>query len=186
VPVVTNGKVYAGAAYQVDVYGLLNGETVAATPVITPGSGDYTSGVSVAMSSNTPGAAIYYTTDGSTPSTAANVYSAPFTVSTDTVIKAIASAEGYLQSAVTSASYTFPGQTPPVAFSPAAGSYNSTPNVMLSDADTSATIYYTTDGSAPTTSSTLYTGPISVSASMTINAIAQDGANQTSNMASSV
>lgn len=36
VPIVTNGKVYVGAGYQVDVYGLLNAQQQAPAPVISP------------------------------------------------------------------------------------------------------------------------------------------------------
>jgi hypothetical protein len=58
------------------------------------------------------------------------------------------------------------------AFSLAAGSYSSAQSVSLSDATTGATIYYTTNGTAPSTSSTEYTGAISVSESEEIEAIA--------------
>ncbi len=44
--------------------------------------------------------------------------------------------------------------------------------VTLSDVSRGTTIYYTPDGSKPTTSSKLYMGPITVSANETINAIA--------------
>jgi hypothetical protein len=57
--------------------------------------------------------------------------------------------------------------------------------VTISDSDTSAKIYYTTDGSAPSASSTLYSGQIAVSASETIRAIAIDSGEQPSNVATS-
>ncbi|MGC2163408.1 MAG: chitobiase/beta-hexosaminidase C-terminal domain-containing protein, partial [Silvibacterium sp.] len=57
-------------------------------------------------------------------------------------------------------------------FTPAAGSYSSVQSVTLADTTAGAMIYYTTDGSAPTTSSTLYSGAITVSSTETINAIA--------------
>ena len=58
-------------------------------------------------------------------------------------------------------------------FSPAGGTYTSAQNVTLTTATTGANIYYTLDGSNPTTSSTLYAGPIAVSETTTIKAIAE-------------
>lgn len=71
--------------------------------------------------------------------------------------------------------FTITGDTQTVsapAFSPAGGTYSSAQTVTISTTTTGATIRYTTDGSAPTTASTLYTGPISVSSTKTIKAIA--------------
>jgi hypothetical protein len=58
------------------------------------------------------------------------------------------------------------------AFSPGPGTFTSAQKVSLSDATAGTTIHYTTDGSAPTTSSAIYSGPISVAASAVIEAIA--------------
>jgi Chitobiase/beta-hexosaminidase C-terminal domain/Legume lectin domain len=184
VPVVTNGKVYVAAHGEVDVYGLLNGQPTAATPIINPNGGSFSTNQSVTLSSATPSAALFYTLDGSTPTTASTEYTGPVTISTDTTIKAIASAPGYLQSSISSAVFTFTTQTPPVTFSPAGGTYTSAQTVTLSDTDASAKIYYTTNGSTPTASSTLYTGPIHVTVSETIKAIALDSALQNSNVTS--
>lgn len=57
-------------------------------------------------------------------------------------------------------------------FSPAAGTYNSAQSVEISCTTLGATIYYTTDGTTPTSASTQYTAAISVEESMTIKAIA--------------
>ena len=57
-------------------------------------------------------------------------------------------------------------------FSPAAGTYTSAQNVTLSTETAGATIYYTTNGVDPTTSSSVYSTPISVSSTTTIKAIA--------------
>jgi hypothetical protein len=62
--------------------------------------------------------------------------------------------------------------TPTPAFSLPAGTYEGTQTLAMSDAANGAAIYYTTDGSQPTTSSTAYTGPIMVSKSEYVQAIA--------------
>ena len=148
---------------------------VAATPAFSPAPGTFTSVQSVTLSDSTTGAAIYYTTNGSTPTAASTLYSAPIAVSATTTIEAIAVASGYTNSAVATGAYTIniPTAATP-AFSPAPGSFSSAQSVTLSDATTGAAIYYTTNGTMPTTASTLYSAstPIAVSSTTTINAIA--------------
>ena len=177
VPVVTNGKVYLGAAYQVDVYGLLNGAPIAAAPAISPNGGTFGATQAVKLTSTTPSASIYYTLDGSVPTTAANLYTGPVSIGTNTVVRAIASATGFIQSPISSATFTFMTQTPTPSISPAGGTYSTPQNVTLTDSDSSATIYYTLDGTTPTASSKKYTAPFTVSAASTIvNAVAIDPA----------
>src|ERR1700741_4738061 len=72
-----------------------------------------------------------------------------------------------------------PPPPPPMAdtpaFWPVPGSYSQTQagqTVTLMDGTPNATIYYTTDGTTPTSSSTHYTNPITISSTTTINAIA--------------
>jgi len=144
----------------------------AATPTFSPAAGTYTSAQTVTISDSTSGSTIYYTTNGTTPTTSSTVYSGPITVSTSETVEAIATASGYSQSAVGSATYTIgtPAATP--TFSPAAGTYTSAQTVTISDSTSGSTIYYTTNGTTPTTSSTVYSGPITVSASETVKAIA--------------
>jgi hypothetical protein len=182
IPMVTNGKVYLVAAHQVDVYGLFNGEPNAAAPVITPDGGTFPTSASVQLHTATATANIYYTLDGSVPTPASTVYTDPIAITTDTTVNAIASAPGYIQSAMSSATFTFSDQTPAVTFLPAAGTYTAAQKVTLSDTDSNATIYYTTNGSPPTASSTQYKGPFTVGTSMTINAIAIDAALANSNV----
>jgi hypothetical protein len=64
------------------------------------------------------------------------------------------------------------GATATPVFSVASGTYTTVQNITLSDATSGAKIYFTTDGSTPTTSSTLYTGAIAVNGSMTLKAVA--------------
>jgi hypothetical protein len=150
----------------------ISAEVPAAPPTFNPGGGTFNNATSVTMNSITSGATIRYTTDGSTPTeTNGTIYSGPVTVGATTTLKAIAYAAGFLDSSVTTATYTL--QVAPPAFSPPAGTYNGTQSVTITTATTGASIRYTTDGSTPTvTTGTLYAGPISVSATTTLKAIA--------------
>ena len=145
-----------------------------ATPTFSPAAGTYASTQSVAISSTTVGASIRYTMDGSTPSsTVGTVYSGPIAVSASTTLKAIAYLAGWTDSAVNSAAYTIAGTVATPTFSPAAGTYASTQSVAISTTTVGASIRYTTDGSTPSsTVGTVYSGPIAVSATTTLKAIA--------------
>jgi hypothetical protein len=143
----------------------------------------YNTPQSVTLTDSTSGVTIYYTTNGSTPTTASKQYAGPIAVSTTTTINAIAVGGGYGASSVASATYTFTTAAP--TFSLASWvSYSTPQSVTLADATPGVTIYYTTNGSTPTTSSTPYTGPIAVSTTTTIKAIAMGGGNGASSVAS--
>ncbi len=73
-------------------------------------------------------------------------------------------------SAVATAEYVIRAATP--TFSPAAGTYTEAQNVTINCATSGATIYYTTDGLTPSTSSSVYSSAIPVSSNTTIKAIA--------------
>ena len=83
------------------------GETkrTCATPVASPAAGSYVGSQSVTLSCATEGAKIYYTTDGSTPTSASTEYESAITVSASGTIKAIAIKEGFYDSEVLSAAY---------------------------------------------------------------------------------
>lgn len=156
----------------------------AATPTFSVNPGIYATAQSVAISDATPGASIYFTTNGSTPTTNSTLYTSPIAVTGSETIKAIATAGGYSLSAVASASYTISSAVAVPTFSPAAGTYTTTQTVSIMDATPAATIYYTADGSTPTHNSTLYTGPISISSSVTLKAVATANGLEQSAMAS--
>jgi glucosylceramidase len=81
----------------------------AATPAFWPPAGTY-SPTQITLSDSTANATIYYTTDGSTPTTASTKYTGPVSISTSATIKAIASVSGHSTSPVASAAYTVPTQ----------------------------------------------------------------------------
>ncbi len=172
VPTIANGKVYVGAGGVVDVYGLLSSEPQVATPVFSPGSSTFNLYVQVTITDATPGAVIYYTIDGTAPSTASTVYTGPITVNTTETITAIAVAAGYVWQIPASATFTSLDNTANPVFSPAAGTYSTSPTVTIFDASAGAVIYYTTDGTVPTMASTQYIGPITGAGTETLRAIA--------------
>jgi len=157
-----------GNGYGSSAIGSASITIAAAKPTFSPSYGTFTTPQSVTVT-GTAGAPIYYTTDGSNPTTASSLYTGPITVSSTTTIKAIAIGNGYGSSAIGSASITIVAPTP--TFSPSYGTYTKPLSVMVTSA-AGAPIYYTTDGSTPTTASRLYTGPITVSSTTTIKAIA--------------
>jgi hypothetical protein len=144
----------------------------AAKPALSPAPGTYSTKQTVTISDGTPGATIYYTTNGNTPTTSSTKYKAGITVSSTETIQAIAVLSGYSQSAVASGTYTISPRAATPTFSPAPGTYSNAQSVKIADATSGATIYYTTNGNTPTTSSTKYTAAIPVSSTQTIQAIA--------------
>ncbi len=152
------------------------GSATVATPTFAPASGSYIGAQSVTVADGTSGAAIHYTVDGSTPTASSPVFTGPIAVGATTTVKALATLAGSTSSSVASATYTI--SNPTVAsptFSPAGGTYTAAQSVTIQDATAGAILYYTTDGSTPTTSSTQYTGPVSVAATTTLKAIGIKG-----------
>lgn len=81
--------------------------TTTAAPLFTPTPGTYFAPIQVSMTSPTSGATIYYTTDGTTPTTASTEFTTPVAVSTNTTIKAIAVKAGLDNSSVSEGVYEF-------------------------------------------------------------------------------
>ena len=86
-----------------------------AIPVITPTPGNYIAAQSVSMTCGTAGASIYYTTNGTDPTEASTKYTAPFSVSSTTTVKAKAFLTGYDPSVTATATYTFPTEVANIA-----------------------------------------------------------------------
>lgn len=164
---------------------LLFNSGVVATPTFSPVAGTYASTQTITISTTTSGATICYTTDGSTPTTDGagtcthgTTYSTPVSVSSSLTLKAVGSKSGDLDSGVGSAAYVINGAVATPTFSPVAGTYVTAQTVTISTATSGATLCYTTDGSTPTangagtcTHGTTYSGPVSVSSSLTLKAM---------------
>ena len=81
----------------------------ASTPEISVPSGKYDDTQYVTISSETPGVTIYYTTDGTMPTTSSKVYDGVFAVSSTATVKAIAVKDEYITSAMASSTITVNG-----------------------------------------------------------------------------
>ena len=139
----------------------------------------------VRFSSNTAGATIYYTLDGSVPSAASGLkYSQPIAITEDVTIRAIAVKEGMTDSETAVFEYyvqegpVVPPSTneqvaKPSASIPSGSTVEKNTTVTLSSATAGATIYFTLDGSDPSAASGLkYLQPIVIPDDVTIRAIA--------------
>lgn len=145
--------------------------SIVANPTFTIPSGTYNETKSVVINCETDGATIYYTTDGTDPTTSSSVYSSAISVTQTTTIKALAVKGGMTNSGVASATYTLKCATPTITVP--SGAFLNTKEVTMSSSD-GASIYYTIDGSEPTSSSTAYdpSNKPSISATTTLKAIA--------------
>jgi len=146
----------------------------AATPIFSLKEGTYVTGGALTISNGMANSAIYYTTDGTTPTTASMLYTGPMTISSSESIRAMATASGYRNSSTALADYVVEASATPATpvLSLAPGAYGSVQTVTLSDPTQGATILYTTDGTMPVPTSPVYTGPITLSSSQTITAVA--------------
>ncbi len=76
-----------------------------ATPTISPPGGVFTGSILVTLNEATPGTSIYYTFDGSTPTTNSLLYTGPFLVTNTVAVHAIAAAPGAVISGMASAGF---------------------------------------------------------------------------------
>lgn len=136
-------------------------------PDFNPPAGTYGNDIEVTLSSQTSGARIYYTLDGSDPTDQSTLYENPISISgnnTEVTIKAMAVADGMVNSTITSANYLITiNQVVAPVFSLTPGTYTSDQTLMLSTTTPNATIYYTLDGSEPLNGGSVYSDAISLS-----------------------
>lgn len=152
---------------------LISATPVVANPTISPNGGTYSGSTSVTLATATSGADIRYTTDGSSPTSSSTLYTAPITISVTGTLKVKAFKAGSTDSAEVQASFTINAgstvATPTI--SPNGGTFADQVSVTLATATSGAEIRYTTNGSSPTSSSTLYDGnAILISSTATLKA----------------
>lgn len=144
-------------------------------PVFAPIEGSYNDSVMVTITSATAGATIYYTTDGSVPTIMSTEYKAPFKLTATTTVRAMAYAFAMPSQAVQAVYTITPSETPAIAaplFEPSATTFADSIQIMLFSSTVGASIYYTTDGTEPSASSTLYSAPFKLKETTTLKAIA--------------
>ena len=122
----------------------------------------------VTLTCSTENAVIHYTLDGTDPDVSSTVYISPFTLSDNTTIKAIA-IKNDKTSAIVTKVYEAPEQTivtePEIIIT-------ENGEVTLVNSTDGATVYYTTDGTNPSTSSQVYSEAFVIASGTTIKAIA--------------
>ena len=157
--------------------------TFAATPVISPASGSYSTPQTVTIADATAGATIYYTTNGSAPTTASPIYTGPFTVSNTETVNAIAAATGYYNSAIASSTYTIASA---VTVTVVPASTTLTPGQtqqffanVSNTSNTAVTWTISPAGVGSVSAAGLYSAPTSITAQQTVTITATSQADST-------
>ncbi len=138
------------------------------TPLINVA--DYYEGKKVTISSATGDAEIRYTTDGTEPDENSWIYSAPFTLSETTTVKAKAYKESMMSSGTAGKTVGVETVSAP-RFSYPSGEVNKGTIVTLTCATDGADIYYTTEDALTPETAKLYNGGIAITEDTTIKAI---------------
>ncbi|AFL88214.1 hypothetical protein Terro_1925 [Terriglobus roseus DSM 18391] len=141
-------------------------------PTISPGGGTFARTQTVTITSVNKDSVIRYTVNGSPATSFSPAYKGPFQVASTSTVSAIAviSSAAYSRVATVKININLPGAAAPV-ITPATGSFAGPQTVTITAATPASTVYYTTNGSTPTASSTKYTAAFAVSATTTVRAI---------------
>lgn len=142
--------------------------TLAAPQADPMGPFDFSDSVVVTLKAQA-GAEIHYVTDDSTPPEKGRKYTKPLVLRINTTLRAIATASGYNPSPVAMNNYVLKPAQPVIA--PPPGRFTDSLRVSLTG-PTGSTLRYTLDGSSPTDASPIYRGPLTLTASTVVKAIA--------------
>ena len=156
-----------------------NPTTQVSTPKLS--TTNYYGGVNVKLTTATNGATIYYTTNGSNPTTSSTKYTGEFALTGTKTVKAVAVKSGMSDSTVMSKSVTVnKTNTPTIESNVSAYGFN-----IILEGEKGADIYYSLDGSTPTFISEKYNGQFVVDESVTVKAIAVVNGKAVSSVATS-
>lgn len=175
--------IFRNATKQVNVSPEGNLPQIIPAPILYPEGSLCKEGTLVSMESDFPTAAIYYTTDGTEPSTGSNLYIKPIAIDRCMTIKAIAVVDGLGSSITAEESYRVKVEDP--VFSIKDKSLVSFDRLELTTGTKDATIWYTMDGTEPSSENgTKYTGPITLRRTVNVKAVATKEGLEPSNVVS--
>ena len=177
---------YPTDAYLSTIWANPGATTDVSRPVFIPRGATYGEAQTVTMTCSTAGATIYYTLDGTTPTTSSPVYTSPITVSASTTVKAFATANALEPSPVEVEDYFIVNQVKVPVISPNGGQFSSAQSATITCPTAGATIRYTLDGSTPTASSPQYSGPVLIASTSTLKAVGFKSGSENSPVASAV
>ncbi len=141
----------------------------APTLSIFPNGGTFTNSVQVSIQSGYPNSYIRYTTNGSDPEDASQTYTGPFTLTQTRTVKARLFVNGFPASDIVEAAFT--RYVPPdIQFLPPGQLFTNQITVTLTNHVGAGVIRFTSNGTDPTASSQVYSGPFTFGATVTIKA----------------
>lgn len=140
----------------------------------SPHGGIFNKPQSVKLMASKEGAQIYYTTDGSDPTPEnGTLYTGEIYIDKDTTLKFMGVDITGIRTENYRDDYIIDTTVPTVTAAPPGGAYNEPQTVTLTPSEP-ATIFYTTDGSEPTTESSVYVKPIVISRTTILKFLAVD------------
>lgn len=163
----TEGKSYIWTGSAWSLIAQDGGLSEVVAPIMVPGGTTYNTPTAVTIFTTTPGATIRYTTNGDDPTeSTGTVYLVPVLIENTTTLKSVAYKNGMTTSGINSMTYTINRVENPT-FSVPGGEYQDIQTVTVSTETTGTTLYYTIDGSDPSTSN--YEGYGNTSVNVSVN-----------------
>ncbi|MGI9303546.1 MAG: chitobiase/beta-hexosaminidase C-terminal domain-containing protein [Gammaproteobacteria bacterium] len=154
-------------------------------PSASPPGGSFDGPIQITLDCDDPiddCLALFYTLDGTAPTRESTLFTGPITLQQNTILRILALDESGNLSADVTEVYAFPAappSAPTASASPAGGDFDVPVQVTLSCTDPDndcQSIFYTLDGSEPTTASIEFTGPFVLNETTTLRFIAIDAA----------
>ena len=173
--VITDSAVSSGSSTVVEEPVVV---TPAKTPTISVGSYTVGKGYAVTLSGSDSGAKYYYSTDGSNYTNGTSFFATGCTVYAYATLGSDDTKSSIVSKSVSSAPYA---TTPTIN---ATANSDQTQYTVTITSESGATIYYTTNGATPTTSSSKYSSALTIKSSCTVKALAVVANKENSSVAS--